>query len=169
MPGQGPLTGNSFNVGRDITLQIVINGQNFSNLGLVTDTSRKSLSHMHEVVPTNNDGQPVRRTTFSGYEFQLHLSRQNGQFDSLVRALQDNYFNGGTPPKVTMTETIRNPDNSVNQTVYTGGTIVPESMGAFKGADGVNDITFQLIFTKSSDVGGASPQAVNLGAVTFNL
>ena len=169
MPGQGPLTGGSFNVGRDLTVQIIVNGQNFSNLGLVTDTSRKSLSHMHEVVPTNNDGVPVRRTTFSGYEFQLHLTRQNGQFDSLVRALQDNYFTGGVPPKVTMTETIRNPDTGTNQTAYTGGTIVPESMGAFKGADAVSDITFQVIFSKASDIGGVSPQAVNLGTNPFSL
>ena len=169
MPGQGPLTQGSFNVGRDLTVQIVVNGQAFTNLGLVTDTSRKSLSHMHEVVPTNNDGIPVRRTTYSGYEFQLHLTRQNGQFDSLVRSLQSNYFSGGAPPKVTMTETIRNPDQSVNQTSYTGGTIVPESLGAFKGADAVNDITFQAVFSQANDIGGGISSAINLAPNLFSL
>lgn len=169
MPGQGPLTGGSFNVGRDLTLQVVVNGQSFNNLGLLTDANRKVLSHMHEVIPVNNDGIPVRRTTYSGYDFEFHFTRQSGLVDSLVRELQRNYYSGGNPPKITMTETIRNPDQSVNQTSYTGGTIVPETLGSFKGADPVNDVHLRIVFSQANDIGGLSPQALNLGSNPFVL
>jgi len=151
----GPLSAGSYNVGRDLTLSAVINGQTFSTFGLVTDTNRHVMSHLHEVIPTNNDGIPVFRVTYSGFESEFHITRQNGQLEYLIDSLVNNYYAGGTPPIVSALETIRNPDNSVDQWQYTGGVVIPENLGSFKGADPVNDQTVKIRFAQRAQVGGA--------------
>lgn len=165
----GPYTANSFNIGRDMSFSIVVNGQAFNFLGLVTDYNRKALSHLHEVIPANNDGIPVRRVTFSGYEYEMHLTRQDATVDLLVDALEQNYFQGSAPPVVSATETIRNPNQSVDQWQLTGGTILPESLGSFKGADPVNDVSLRVVFSQRNYVGGNPTNAVNLKAATSYL
>ena len=147
------LVGSSFNIGRDIGLVFVLNGTPYNVTWLLTETSRKSLSHMHEVIPTNYDGVPVRRVTFSGYEYDFHFTRNGGDIDNLVDQLQQNYFSNGQVPQVSLTETIRN-QGDVNIRQLSGGVIVPESLGSFKGADPVNDGTLKIVFSKADSVGG---------------
>ena len=154
------LVGSSFNIGRDIGLVFVLNGTPYNVTWLLTETSRKSLSHMHEVIPTNYDGVPVRRVTFSGYEYDFHFTRNGGDIDNLVDQLQQNYFSNGQVPQVSLTETIRN-QGDVNIRQLSGGVIVPESLGSFKGADPVNDGTLKIVFSKADSVGGTSG-ALNL-------
>ena len=160
----------SFNVGRDLTFRFVVNSQvfNISN-ALITEISRSVKSNLHEVIPINNDGKPVFRTTYAGYDYDLHLTRQNGQMDLLIDALVQNYYNGGTPPIVTALETIRNPDQSVDQFQLLAGSIVPSSLGAFKGADPVNDVQIKVVFAERNPVGGAVTSAVNLASASTYL
>src|ERR1700738_5111784 len=94
----GPLSGNSFNVGRDATYRLAVNGQIVGNLNLITDVGRKAMTNLHEVIPINNDGVPVFRSTFSGYEYDFHITRQDGTFDTIVDALQQHYYTGQLPP-----------------------------------------------------------------------
>ena len=160
----------SFNVGRDYSFVFTINGQTITipNV-LVLEVSRKIRAQMHEIIPLNNDGKPVFRTTYQGYEYDIHLARQNGQMDVLIDALAQNYYQGLVPPTVSLSETVRNPDQSVDQTMLLAGTIVPESLGAFKSGDPVNDITLKLYFAERNSVGGASTSAVNLGQASTYL
>ncbi len=160
----------SFNVGRDYSFRFVVNSQVFNiPSSLITDVNRKATSHLHEVIPINNDGKPVFRTTYSGYDYEIHFTRQNGQLDLLVDALMQNYYTGGFPPVVTALETARNPDGSVDQFQLLGGAIVPQSLGSFKGADPVNDVHIQIRFAERNAVGGASTSAVNLANATSFL
>ena len=155
-------TQGSFNVGRDLSFMFVVNGQVFNIAGqLVTDVNRKVNATLHEVVPITNDGKPVFRTTYAGYEIDVHFSRQNGGFEQLVVALTQNYYTGAVPPIVTALETVRNPDQSVDQTQYIGGAIAPESLGSFKGSDPVNDVTMKIRFAEGNSVGGGLSGAAN--------
>ena len=163
-------TAGSFNVGRDYSFRFVINAQvfNISN-ALIMEVQRKINSNLQEIIPLNNDGKPVFRTTYSGYEIHLHLARQNGQMDLMFDALVQNYYTGGVPPTVTALETVRNPDQSVDQFQLLGGAIAPESMGAFKGAEQVNDVTLKIKFAERNPVGGAASSLVNLSSATSYL
>jgi len=155
------LIGASFNIGRDLSLVVVLNNVPYNLTWLLTETSRKSLSNMHEVIPTNYDGVPVRRVTFTGYEYDFHFTRVDGTIDALVDSLQANYFSNQQVPQVAITETIRN-QGSVDIRQLSGGVIVPESLGSFKGADPVNDGTLKMVFSKADSVGGTG-YAIALG------
>jgi hypothetical protein len=122
------------------------------------DTKRSSITREHEIIPTNNDAVPIRRATYEGFEVDVTLARQDSTFDQLVDTLQQGYFGGAVPPVVTMYETIRNPNNTADQYQYTGGVILPEGLGGFKGADPVNDMTLKIKFSFR--------QLVSAGAVT---
>jgi hypothetical protein len=168
MPAVNPI--NAFNVGRDYSFKFVVNGQTFALAGsLITDVNRKMQSHLHEVIPLNNNGIPVFRVTFSGYEYEVHITRQNGAMDQLFDALMNNYYNGSVPPTVTCQETVRNPDQSVDQYMLLNGAIVPESMGSFKGADPVNDVTLRLRFGQRLSQNGAASAVTSLAQATSFL
>lgn len=151
----------SFNVGRDIALQINLNGTPYNFNWLLTDIDRKSLSHLQEVIPTNTDGVAVRRVTYSGYEYDFHFTRVDGSIDSLVDQLQANYYANQPAPVVTATETIRDA-LTVDMRQLSGGVIVPDSLGSFKGADPVNNGALKIVFSQSLPVGGT-------GGIPFNL
>lgn len=155
------LLASSFNVGRDIQLQINLNGTPYNFNWLLTDIGRKSISHLQEIIPTNTDGVAVRRVTYSGYEYDFHFTRVDGSIDALVDQLQQNYYANQTPPIVTATETITDA-TGVDMRQLSGGVIVPDSLGSFKGADPVNDGTFKIVFSQATPVGGTAGISFNL-------
>jgi len=155
-------TGLAFNIGNELDLQIVVNGQALDDLGLVESTERKVQSHLLEKTPTNNDGYTVSRVTYTGWEYDFSLTRQNDAFDDLVVALVNNYHAHGPEPSISATETVINA-GSVSQWQLSGGTLIPESIGTFKGADAVDGITFKIKFTKKQKVVGnnTAPASIN--------
>ncbi len=152
-----------FNIGTEMTMLFVINGQTWEIPGLLESTERKVDSHLLEKIPTNNDGKPVFRTTYSGYEYDCSLTRVDDYFDDLVTALVDNYYGHGPEPVISATETIIN-QGSVSMWNLSGGAIVPESLGTFKGADAVDGVTFKVKFSDKAKQMGANTAPASLNS-----
>lgn len=124
-----------FNIGRDLTLTISVNGSVVNELGLLTETSFKADWSMKKVTPTNKGGITVARSIFGGYDVECHITRQDSTADDFFSMLEANWIAGGQDPDVTLLETVRNPDGSVDQYNYIDGTIAPEGDGIYKGLD----------------------------------
>jgi hypothetical protein len=144
-----------------MTLDLVVNNQIVSELGLVETTGRKVNANLLEVTPTNNFGYMVRRTTYMGYSFTLRLTRQDDTYDDLVTALVDAYHSQAALVFFTAIETIVN-NGAVSQWRYSTGTVVPGSLGDFKGADRVDGLELEIHFSDRTKITGAS-NAPNFG------
>lgn len=145
----------SMNVGKEFELDLVINNQIVGEFGLVEQTGRKVNATLIEKTPTNNFGYTVRRTTFQGFTMDLRITRQDDTLDDLVDALVDAYHSNSAVALFSGVETVIN-NGVVSQWRYSDGTIVPGSLGTFKGADAVDDVELSIHFSYRSKVTGSS-------------
>ena len=152
---QESLTGLGFNVGTEWSLQLVVNGQIINELGLIETTDRKVTSNLIEVIPSNNNGDPVRRTTWHGFPYSYSMVRQDDSFDDLVDAFIDAYKSQSANPELQGTETIIN-NGVVSEWTYLGGTFVADGLGNIKGADKVDGITFTIHWSSRVKTTGGS-------------
>lgn len=150
-------TSGKFNIGRDLAVSITVNGNVISEFGLTTDTHFQPQWTEAKVRPTNNGGVFVVRPIFGGYQVDLTFARQNGVGDDLAQFLEDAFENGDQDPVVTMLETVRNDDGSVDQYNYIGGTFYPTDLGSYKGVDEVSQ-TYRFFFPQRQSVSGSSAQ-----------
>jgi hypothetical protein len=141
-----------FNIGRDLTISVSVNGNVIQQFGLHIDTHFTPQWTEAKVRPTNNGGVFVARAIFGGYEVTLQFARVNGVGDDLAQWLEDNFKAGGADPDISMLETVVNSDGSRNQYNYINGTIIPTDGGSFKGVDEVNQ-TFKFFFPERESVG----------------
>lgn len=124
-----------FNIGRDLTLSISVNGSILNELGLLTETTFKADWQLKKVVPTNNYGITVARSIFGGYDVECHITRQSSITDDFFFMLEQNWENGGVDPDISLLETVRNEDGTIDQYNYINGTIQPQDSGVYKGLD----------------------------------
>lgn len=141
------------NIGRDLSVSVSVNGAVIRQFGLHTSTHIKPLWTERTVVPTNNGGLNVTRAVFNGYEVDLTANRQNGVPDTLQQFLEDTYKAGDPDAVVTMLETVRNDDRSVDQFQYLDGTIFQQDAGDFKGNEDVSQ-QWRLRFAERIQIGG---------------
>ena len=152
-----------FNLGRDLSIQLSVANQVIQQFGFHTDTHFRPQWTEAKVRPTNNGGVYVVRPIFGGYEVEVQFARVNGIADNLAQYLEDNFKAGLPDPDVSMQETVRNDDGSVDQFIYINGSISPTDGGSFKGVDEVSQ-TIKFFFTEREAVSSAS-NSVTLGGL----
>jgi hypothetical protein len=155
MPGK-------FNIGRDLSFTVVLNGSVIKQFGLHTDTHFRPQWTEAKVRPTNNGGVYVVRPIFGGHEVELTYARVNGAGDNIAQFLEDTFKSGNPDVSVTCTETVRNDDGTQDQFNYINGICYPTDLGSFKGTDETNQV-FKFFFPErqqvSSNTGTASTVA----------
>ena len=123
-----------FNVGKDLTIVVQVNGSVINQFGLHERTSIKSLWSEESSVPTNYGGLTIKRALFDGYDMTIDTSRVDGVVDELQQFLQDVYLSGAPDVVVTATQTVINTaNNTVNQYQYLDGMIMIEDSGEYAG------------------------------------
>jgi hypothetical protein len=106
----------------------------------------------------------VARPVFNGYDVDLTYMRQDGIPGSVAQFCQDNYLAGNPDILVTLQETVRNDDGTVDVWTYLNGIIYPTDEGSFKGNEDVSG-GFKMFFpyriqgsqAPQVNVGGGSP------------
>lgn len=135
------------NLGRDLSVSITINGKVIKQLNLHTDTHIRPLVSERKVVPTNQGGITVARTVHGGWEVDLNYMRQDGIPDTVAQFLQDNYFAGNAEVNVSMQQTVRNDNGSVDVFQYVNGIIYQTDAGSYKGTEDVSG-AYKMYFPK---------------------
>lgn len=151
-----------FNIGRDLAISVSVNGSVIAQFGLTTDTSFKPSWTEAKVRPTNNGGLWVVRPIFGGYDVEVTYARVDGTGDDLAQFLQDTFINGDSDPSVSLLETVRNDDGSIDQYNYINGTIYPTDGGSFKGVDEVNQ-AFKMFFPERQLISSSNGNAPTFG------
>jgi hypothetical protein len=152
-------TNSKQNIGRDLTAVFTANGQVLAEFGLLEDTHIKPIWQERKVVPTNNGGIPVARTIFGGYDVDVMYARVGAVGDDLATFLENNFVAGNSDVVVTMTETVRNDDGSIDVYQYINGIIYPTDLGSFKGVEDVTQ-SYKMFFPRRQGVtssGGGIP------------
>jgi hypothetical protein len=144
------------NLGRDLTVSITLNGQVIQQFDLHYDTHIQPQYTERKVVPTNNGGITVARPVFNGWDVTIQYYRQDGIPDAVAQFVQDNYVAGNPDIDVSMQQTVRNDDGSVDIYQYINGIVYPTDSGSFKGNEDVTG-TFKLFFPLRQAMTSATP------------
>lgn len=143
------------NLGRDLTVSVSLNGKVIKQFGLHTDTHVRPQYTERKVIPTNNGGVTVARPVFNGYDVDVVYMRQDGTGDTLAQFCEDNYIAGNPDIVVTMQQTVRNDDATVDVFNYIDGIIYPTDSGSYKGNEDVSQ-TFRMFFPRRQQIGGST-------------
>jgi hypothetical protein len=143
------------NIGRDLTVSITLNGQVIQQFGLYSDTHIRPLYTERVVIPTNNGGLSVARPVFNGWEVDLSYYRRDGLADTLGQFCQDNYLAGNPDIDVSMQQTVRNDDGTVDTFVYINGIIYQTDAGSYLGTEDITG-SFKLRFSLRQQITGAA-------------
>lgn len=127
-----------FNIGKDLSLDLVHPTQGVIPIALITSFNARALKTRLTSKPITNGGRTVNRVTYQGWEGTCELDRTDGVIDILTNLLETNYFAGLPETYFMITETIRNPDGSVDQFRYTNVVFEPDDMGTFRGEEKVS-------------------------------
>jgi hypothetical protein len=102
-----------------------------TQLGLLTAFNMRPVARTIKTRPINNNGKVALRNVYEGWEGHLTYDRQNGNIDALHGILEQNYYAGNPDIEFQVSETVRNPDGSVNQFTYLGVHVHVEDPGQF--------------------------------------
>ena len=108
---------NGLSVGRDVTLDI-IDPANGGLLAWAEITGFESRQMTKMLQSTSLDGSNNYAEIPQGWEVSFTLDRANNNVDAYFASVEDGYFTGVDYAGVQVTETITNPDGSVNQYRY---------------------------------------------------
>ncbi len=122
---------NDTNIGRDVTLDINDPRQGIVRFALLTGFDAKP--QFNKLESKALDGIPRFRAVPHGHRITFNFDRQDRSIDDYFAAQEENYFNGGRSPLVTITETIQELDGSASQWVYSGVSMTLEDGGTWKG------------------------------------
>lgn len=126
---------NGYSVGRDVTVNI---NTSTGPLRLSTITGFTSKPNIEKKDVRGLDG--IRRPLVfpDGWNGQFDVSRQDSTLDDFWATVEANYYAGQGIPGATITETITEPDGSVNQYRYLGAILFLDDAGDWKGNEAVN-------------------------------
>ena len=122
---------NGFNVGRDLTLDIIDPVQGVLRFKIITETDHTPI--YKSVESHGMDGNPRFAELPAGHELKFKFDRGTSAADDYFCNAEQNYFNGQTLPGVSVTETITEASGAVTQYRFTNGALKLESGGTFKG------------------------------------
>lgn len=141
------------NLGRDLSVSIQLNGTVIQQFNLHTDTHIQPLYTERKVVPSNNGGVTVARPVFNGYDVTVQYMRQNGIPDTIQQFCEETYIAGNPDIDVTMQQTVRNDNGTVDVFQYIDGIIYPTDAGSYKGNDDVSG-TMKMFFPRRLQLTG---------------
>jgi hypothetical protein len=121
-----------FNIGKEVSLDLVHPTIGIIPLGLVTSFESRPLKSRLNSIPITNGGKAIYRNIYTGWEGTFDIDRSNGIVDALIQLLEDGYYGGQPETYFLLTETIRNPDTSVDEFRYKNVVLEPESHGTWK-------------------------------------
>jgi hypothetical protein len=132
-----------WSVGRDITLQFDIPG---NNLVLTPDQIMnyqiQPMAEIKQHVPITGNNQPV--LFLMGYQGKFELTRNSPVLDFYWSNVEQDYYGGVNLNAGTITETITEVNGSVSQFLVTGVVIKVDDFGTWQGEDFIKAaISFQ--------------------------
>jgi len=122
---------NNFNVGRDMTLQIVGYDGTIQNFTLQTEFGARQDTHQIKIM--GMDGTVRFLELPAGWTGTLGTDRQDSILDDYFAALESNYYSGLNIQAATLTETISEVDGSVSQYRYAGVVFKLDDAGTWQG------------------------------------
>lgn len=122
---------NSFNVGKDVTLQVVT-PQGPLNLP-VTTTGFESKPQYSKLRSKGLDGINRGANIPDGWEGSITLDRSNSVVDDFFAAQEAGYYAGQNVLNATITETIQEISGAISQYRYTGVCLSFDEAGSKKG------------------------------------
>lgn len=153
-----------FNTGRDLTATITIGGLLVKQFGLHKSTKITPQWTIESETPNNLGGITIKKPLFMGYDVVIDVTRQNGVVDDIQQFLQDTYFAGNPDPAVTLLETIRNDDGTINQYNYLDGSVWVTERGDYPGVSKVAQAV-NFFFPRSLAVTANSPVTIGGGSL----
>jgi hypothetical protein len=126
---------NSFNVGKDVQLDIVDPVQGVVSFTLITGFTAKQ--KVKEVSVNGLDGLLRPLILPNGWEGSFNIERSDSLVDDYFAAVEAAYYNGQSVPSATITETISEASGAVSQYRYTGVMLKFEDAGEWKGDNSV--------------------------------
>lgn len=135
---------NNFNVGRDMTLQIVGYDGTIQNFTL--QTSFDSKQETHSIKITGMDGTVRFLELPAGWNGSFGYDRQNRQLDDYFANQETEYYSGLNVQAATITETISEVDGSTSQYRYTGVVFKLDDAGSWQGD---KQVTQKMSFSAS--------------------
>lgn len=129
----------TFNIGKDGSFDLVHPTLGIIPLGLLTRLDVRPLTTRLMSAPITNAGKRVYRVLYDGWEGTFEVDRTNGIIDALIQLLEDSYFAGAPETYFLITQTIRNPDASIDEFRYKSTVIQPESGGTWAGEEKVSE------------------------------
>lgn len=125
---------NGYSVGRDITVNInTPNGP--LRLSTITGFSSKPNTEKREVRGLDGIRRPL--VFPDGWNGSFTVERQDSTLDDFWALIEANYYAGQGIPNATITETVSEPDGSVNQYKYLGVIFILTAAGDWKGNETV--------------------------------
>ncbi|MBU3625732.1 hypothetical protein ICN48_05720 [Polynucleobacter sp. JS-Safj-400b-B2] len=113
--------------GRDLSIAIVAgDGTNF-NLGNILDFKPKQEITKQRVKPIN--GKNAELVHIDGWSGSIQVERMSADIDNYFATQEKNYYNGISSQPCTMQLTINEPNGSVTQWRFTGGTLTFDNAG----------------------------------------
>jgi len=126
---------NSFNVGKDVSLDIVDPNQGVITFTLITGFAAKQ--RIKEDRISGLDGVIRPLILPDGWEGSLDIERSDSLVDDYFAAVEAAYYNGQSVQSATITETISEASGAVSQYRYTGVMLKFENAGDWKGESSV--------------------------------
>lgn len=118
----------AYNIGRDATLSIIINGASFNPTALVKITY-KQMADMLESRPLNS--QPVREKVPKGWEGELTFDRASSVLDDYFSSEEAQFWAGGGQNDIKLLLTILTPSGGQAQYRFDNVVMANDDGGEF--------------------------------------
>jgi hypothetical protein len=122
---------NNFNVGRDVTLQIVGFDGTIKSFALYTSFTAKQDTHSVKII--GMDGTVRFMENPAGWSGTMQFDRQDASIDQYFSDLETAYYGGTNIQAATITETISEVSGSITQWRFTGVVFKLDDAGDWKG------------------------------------
>lgn len=161
------LTINNFNIGQD--LSVVIQSDSglvipACTLGLLMDFDVTADDVMLKIVPICNGGMPIYNTIWQGWSGKLTFTRFNGAITNMIAQLMNDFYNSGAMPHFSISCSVLNRDNSVDQYLFTGVVWTKPTFGNFKADKEVDQTLNFQAQNMIATAGGVGTVGVSSGA-----
>mgnify|MGYP003386510864 CR=1 FL=1 len=135
-----------FNIGKEVSLDLVHPTLGIIPFGLLMNFTSRPMKNRLQSTPITNGGKSIFRIVYTGWEGAFEIDRSNGVPDALMALLEANFYGGQPETYFLITETISNPDSSIDEYRFRNAVIEPEDAGSWKAEE---KVTIKLAFAAS--------------------
>lgn len=122
---------NGFNVGRDVSLDVIGRNGQIASFNLITAFDAKQLTD--KVSIRGIDGVVRFLELPGGWDGSFAIARADRVLDDFIADLEDAYYSGANVKASFITETITEPNGSISQWRYEGVMFKLDDAGSWKG------------------------------------